>query len=120
MKKAGGGSIINFSSVSYHAMTARLSVYQAAKAAVVGMTRGLARDLGPDKIRLNIITPGWIMTQRQIDLWLTPEAEVDLMKVQCLKEKVYPPDLARMVLWLAADDSRMCTAQNWIVDAGWT
>jgi NAD(P)-dependent dehydrogenase (short-subunit alcohol dehydrogenase family) len=118
MKKAGGGSIINFSSVSYHAMTANLAVYQGAKAGAVGMTRGLARDLGADKIRLNIITPGWIMTQRQIDLWLTPEAEADLMKVQCLKEKVYPPDIARMALWLASDDSRMVTAQNFVVDGG--
>jgi NAD(P)-dependent dehydrogenase (short-subunit alcohol dehydrogenase family) len=118
MRKAGGGSIVNFSSVSYHAMTPRLSVYQAAKAAVVGMTRGLARDLGPDRIRLNSITPGWIMTQRQIDLWLTPEAEAELMRAQCLKEKVYPPDIARMVLWLAADDSRLVTAQNFVVDGG--
>jgi NAD(P)-dependent dehydrogenase (short-subunit alcohol dehydrogenase family) len=118
MKKAGGGSIINFSSVSYHAMTARLSVYQAAKAAVIGMTRGLARDFGPDKIRLNSITPGWIMTQRQIDLWLTLEAEAGLMQAQCLKEKLYPPDIARMVLWLAADDSRLVTAQNFFVDGG--
>ena len=120
MKKAGGGSIVNFSSVSYHAMTARLSVYQAAKAAVIGMTRGLARDFGADKIRLNSITPGWIMTQRQIDLWLTPEAEAGLMQAQCLKEKLYPPDIARMVLWLAADDSRLVTAQNFIVDGGRT
>lgn len=118
MKQAGGGSIVNFSSVSYHAMTPRLSVYQAAKAAVIGMSRGLARDLGPDKIRLNSITPGWIMTQRQIDLWLTPEAEASLMQAQCLKEKVYPPDIARMALWLAADDSRMVTAQNFVVDGG--
>ncbi|CAN5909870.1 SDR family oxidoreductase [soil metagenome] len=118
MKQAGGGSIINFSSVSYHAMAPQLSVYEAAKAAVVGMTRGLARDLGPDNIRLNIVTPGWIMTQRQIDLWLTPEGEADLMKVQCLKEKLYPPDLARMVLWLASDDSRLVTAQNFVVDGG--
>ena len=118
MKQAGGGSIINFSSVSYHAMTPVLSVYQAAKAAVIGMTRGLARDLGPDKIRLNAITPGWIMTQRQIDLWLTPEAEAGLMQAQCLKEKLYPPDIARMALWLAADDSRMVTAQNFVVDGG--
>jgi NAD(P)-dependent dehydrogenase (short-subunit alcohol dehydrogenase family) len=120
MKKAGGGSIVNFSSVSYHAMTPKLSVYQAAKAAVIGMTRGLARDFGPDKIRLNSITPGWIMTQRQIDLWLTPEAEAGLMQAQCLKEKLYPPDIARMVLWLAADDSRLVTAQNFIVDGGRT
>ncbi len=118
MKKAGGGAIVNFSSISYHTMTANLSVYQAAKAAVIGMTRGLARDLGADKIRLNAITPGWIMTQRQIDLWLTPEAEADLMKAQCLKEKVYPPDIARMALFLAADDSRLITAQNFVVDGG--
>ena len=118
MKKAGGGSIINFSSVSYHAMAPQLSVYEGAKAAVVGMTRGLARDLGPDKIRLNIITPGWIMTQRQIDKWLTPEAEAELMKAQVLKEKVYPPDIARMVLFLAADDSRLISAQNFVVDGG--
>ena len=118
MKKAGGGSIVNFSSVSYHTMTANLAVYQAAKAAVIGMTRGLARDLGPDRIRLNAITPGWIMTQRQIDLWLTPEAEAGLMQAQCLKEKLYPPDIARMALWLAADDSRLVTAQNFVVDGG--
>ena len=118
MRKAGGGSIINFSSVSYHTMAPKLSVYEGAKAAVVGMTRGLARDLGVDGIRLNIVTPGWIMTQRQIDLWLTPEAEADLMKAQCLKEKVYPPDIARMVLWLASDDSRLVTAQNFVVDGG--
>jgi D-xylose 1-dehydrogenase len=118
MKKAGGGSIVNFSSVSYHTMTADLAVYQAAKAAVIGMTRGLARDLGPDKIRLNAITPGWIMTQRQIDLWLTPQAEAGLMQAQCLKEKLYPPDIARMALWLGADDSRLVTAQNFVVDGG--
>src|SRR5258708_4368781 len=118
MKKAGGGSIVNFSSVSYHTMTADLAVYQAAKAAVIGMTRGLARDLGPDRIRLNAITPGWIMTQRQIDLWLTPQAEAGLMQAQCLNEKLYPPDIARIALWLAADDSRLVTAQNFVVDGG--
>ena len=118
MKQAGGGAIVNFSSVSYHTMTANLAVYQAAKAAVIGLTRGLARDLGPDRIRLNSITPGWIMTQRQIELWLTPEAEADLLKAQCLKEKVYPPDIARMALFLAADDSRLITAQDFVVDGG--
>jgi len=118
MKQAGGGTIVNFSSISYHTMTADLSVYQAAKAATIGMTRGLARDLGKYKIRLNAITPGWIMTQRQIDLWLTPEAEADLMKAQVLKEKVYPADIARMVLFLASDDSRLISAQNFVVDGG--
>ena len=89
MKKAGGGSIVNFSSISYHTMAPQLSVYQAAKAAVIGMTRGLARDLGGDAIRVNAITPGWIMTQRQIDLWLTPEADAALMAAQCLKAVSY-------------------------------
>lgn len=120
MKQAGGGSIVNFSSTSFHVMTPNLSVYQAAKAATVGMTRGLARDLGGDGIRLNTITPGWIMTQRQIDLWLTPEAEKAQIANQCLKEKLYPPDIARMALWLAADDSRLVTAQDFVVDGGRT
>ena len=118
MKMAGGGSIVNFSSVSYHTMTPHLSVYQTAKAAVIGMSRGLARDLGEHRIRVNSITPGWIMTQRQIELWLTPEAEAQLMQLQCLKEKVYPPDIARMALFLGADDSRMITAQTFVVDGG--
>ena len=82
------------------------------------MTRGLARDLGPDNIRLNAITPGWIMTQRQIDLWLTPAAEADLMKAQVLKEKVYPADIARMVLFRAPDHSRLTPAQNVVVAGG--
>ncbi|MBU8874395.1 SDR family oxidoreductase [Reyranella sp. MMS21-HV4-11] len=118
MKRAGGGSIVNFSSVSYHTMTPNLSVYQAAKAAVIGMTRGLARDLGGDGIRLNAVTPGWIMTQRQIDLWVTPEAKAAQLNAQCLKELLHAPDIARMVLWLASDDSRLVTAQNFIVDGG--
>ena len=83
-----------------------------------GLTRGMARDLGPDRIRVNTVIPGWIMTERQITLWLTPEAEENLMQLQCLKEKLVPADVARMVLWLASDDSRMCTAQLWVVDGG--
>ena len=118
MRKAGSGSIVNLSSVSYVAMTRNLSVYQAAKAAVIGMTRGLARDLGGDNIRVNSVMPGWIMTERQIKLWLTPESEAALMTQQCLREKLYPADIARMILWLAADDSRLVTAQNFIVDGG--
>lgn len=118
MRKAGGGSIVNLSSMSFVAMTRNLSVYQAAKAAVIGMTRGLARDLGGDGIRVNSVMPGWIMTERQIKLWLTPEAEASLMREQCMKEKLYPADIARMILWLAADDSRLVTAQNFVVDGG--
>jgi NAD(P)-dependent dehydrogenase (short-subunit alcohol dehydrogenase family) len=118
MRAAGGGSIINFGSVSWHSLQGGMPAYTTAKAAVEGLTRGMARDLGPDKIRVNTVIPGWIMTERQIALWLTPEGEQNLMQVQCLKEKLAPADVTRMVLWLASDDSRMCTAQLWVVDAG--
>lgn len=118
MREAGGGAIINFGSVSWHRKTGGMPAYTSAKAAVEGLTRSLARDLGPDRIRVNCVIPGWIMTERQMRLWLTHEAETDLLKAQCLKEKVYPDDVANLVLWLAADDSRMCSAQNFIVDAG--
>jgi D-xylose 1-dehydrogenase len=118
MRSAGGGSIINFGSVSWHSLQGGMPAYTTAKAAVEGLTRGMARDLGPDKIRVNTVIPGWIMTERQITLWLTPDAEKNLMQVQCLKEKLAPADVTRMVLWLASDDSRMCTAQLWVVDAG--
>src|SRR6516225_6224448 len=118
MRAAGGGSIINFGSVSWHSLQGGMPAYTTAKAAVEGLTRGMARDLGPDGIRVNTVIPGWIMTERQITLWLTPEAEANLMQVQCLKQKLAPTDVTRMVLWLASDDSRMCTAQLWVVDAG--
>ena len=120
MRAAGGGAIVNMGSVSWHIGQGGMPAYSAAKAAIEGLTRSLARDLGPARIRVNCVIPGWIMTQRQIDLWLTPEAERDLMAAQCLKEKVFPVDVARMVLWLAADDSRLCTSQTWVVDAGWS
>ena len=73
-----------------------------------------------DLVRVNTVVPGWVLTERQIKLWLDADGERQLFENQCLKEKLYPPDIARMVLWLAADDSRLCTAQNFIVDAGWT
>ncbi len=118
MRAAGAGSIITMGSVSWHLGQGGMPAYTTAKAGIEGLTRGLARDLGPDRIRVNCIIPGWIMTQRQIDLWLTPEGERQLMISQCLQEKLYPPDVARMALWLAADDSRMCTSQTWVVDGG--
>ncbi|PPQ31628.1 SDR family NAD(P)-dependent oxidoreductase [Rhodopila globiformis] len=118
MRAAGGGSIINFGSISWHTSQGGMPAYTTAKAAVEGLTKGMARDLGPDGIRVNCIIPGWIMTQRQIDLWLTPEAEAALLQAQCLKTKLVPADVARMVLWLASDDSRMCTSQLWVVDGG--
>jgi NAD(P)-dependent dehydrogenase (short-subunit alcohol dehydrogenase family) len=118
MRAAGGGSIINFGSISWHTSQGNMPAYTTAKAGVEGLTKSMARDLGPHGIRVNCIIPGWIMTQRQIDLWLTPEAEANLLQAQCLKTKLVPADVARMVLWLAADDSRMCTSQLWVVDAG--
>src|SRR5579875_686303 len=120
MIAAGGGSIINFSSVSFMLKQGGMPVYLTAKSAVIGLTHALARDLGPHHVRVNTVVPGWIMTQRQIDLWLTPEAEAEVLRGQCIPEKLYPPDIARMVLWLAADDSRLVTAGEFVVDGGWT
>ncbi len=119
MKRLGGGSIINFGSISWMSSTGGMPAYTTSKAAVSGLTRGLARDLGPFNIRVNTISPGWVMTERQRALWVTPEGERKLDEAQCLPGRLMPEDLARMVLFLAADDSRMCTAQNFIVDAGW-
>lgn len=114
-----GGSIINMGSSSWHIGQGGMPGYTTAKAGIEGLTRGLARDLGPYKIRVNCVIPGWIMTERQKTLWLTADSEKELMQKQCLKEKLQPADVARMVLWLAADDSRLCSNQLFIVDGGW-
>lgn len=119
MAAAGGGSIINFGSTSWLVGQGGMPAYLSAKAAVAGLTRALARDLGPRNIRVNSIVPGWIMTERQITLWLTPEGEQELMRRQCLKRKLLPEDIARVVLFLAADDSGACTNQSYVVDGGW-
>jgi NAD(P)-dependent dehydrogenase (short-subunit alcohol dehydrogenase family) len=120
MVEAGGGSIINMSSVSFLLGQGGMPVYLTAKSAAIGLTRALARDLGPRRIRVNSVIPGWIMTDRQTRLWLTPDGEKKIAEEQCIPEKLYPPDIARMVLWLAADDSRLVTAQSFVVDGGWT
>jgi NAD(P)-dependent dehydrogenase (short-subunit alcohol dehydrogenase family) len=119
MRDSGGGSIVNMGSISWMAGEADCIAYVTAKSAVNGLTRGLARELGPENIRVNCVVPGWVMTRRQLDLWVTPEGEKQMDMMQCLPGRLYPPDIARMVLWLAADDSRMCASQNFIVDAGW-
>lgn len=119
MQAAGGGSIINFGSISWHLAMGGMPAYTTAKAGIEGLTRSFARDLGPDNIRVNCVIPGWIMTERQKTLWLTPEAEADTLAKQCLKRLPEPADVSRLVLWLAADDSRMCTAQLFTVDGGW-
>ena len=119
MRDAGGGSIINLGSISAHIDLMDLPGYITAKAGVEGLTRTLAREYGPWHVRVNCIVPGWIMTEKQLTDWVTPEAEQSIARNQCLPEKVYPDDVARLLLWLAAEDSRACTAQKWIVDGGW-
>jgi NAD(P)-dependent dehydrogenase (short-subunit alcohol dehydrogenase family) len=119
MKKKGAGSIINISSISFHAKGGGYPVYATAKSAVIGLTRSLARDLGPHGIRVNTVTPGWVMTQRQLDLWVDDAAKADIARAQCLPGMLMPAHIASMVLFLAAEDSAMCTAQEFIVDAGW-
>jgi D-xylose 1-dehydrogenase len=119
MIAAGGGSIINMSSNSFLLATGGMPAYTAAKSGVIGLTRGLARDLGAHHVRVNSVFPGWIMTQRQLDLWVTPEAEERRRSGQCIPDRLYADDVARMVLWLAADDSRLVTARDFVVDGGW-
>ena len=119
MAAAGGGSIINLGSTSWLVGQGGMPAYLSAKAAVAGLTRALARDLGPMNIRVNCIVPGWILTERQIQLWLTPEGERELLRRQCLKRKLVPEDIARVILFFAADDSSACTNQSYVVDAGW-
>ena len=97
-----------------------MPVYTTATSAVQGLTRSLARDLGPFGIRVNTVVPGWVMTERQVKLWLTDEGRADIARGQCLQKELKPEHLAKMVLFLAADDSAMCTAQNFVVDGGWT
>ena len=120
MKRLGGGSIINFGSISWMMASGGMPAYTTSKAAVHGLTRGFARDLGPYNIRANTITPGWVMTERQLALWVTPESEARIDQAQCLRERLKPEHLANMVLFLASDDARMITSQNFVVDAGWT
>ena len=119
MKQLGNGSIINMGSTSWMIGQGGMACYTAAKSAVLGLTRSLARDLGEHNIRVNSVAPGWIMTQRQIDLWLTDEAEKELMQRQCLKRKLDPADIARTVLFFASDEASACTNQSYIVDGGW-
>ena len=118
MIAAGKGSIINFGSNSWWQATGGMPVYTTAKAGVHGMTRAFARDLGPHRIRVNTVVPGWVMTERQKQLWATPEALERHRRRQCLPDLIEPVYLARMVLFLASDDAAMCTANNYMVEAG--
>ncbi|MGV8954740.1 MAG: SDR family NAD(P)-dependent oxidoreductase [Cypionkella sp.] len=119
MIKAGRGSIINTGSISWMVMTPRIPVYETAKAAIHGLTRSMARELGKSGIRVNSLVPGWVMTERQLTHWLDAAGEKALDEAQPLAGRVYPDDVARMALFLAADDSAMISAQQFLVDGGW-
>lgn len=118
MKAAGRGVILNFGSISWHLGLPDLVLYQTAKAAIEGMTRGMARELGVHNIRVNTIVPGNVDTPRQKQ-WYTPEGEAEIMAAQCLKARVQPADVAALCLFLASDDGAMCTGHDYFVDAGW-
>jgi D-xylose 1-dehydrogenase len=119
MQAAKEGVIINFGSVSWMVGQGGMAAYTAAKSAVLGLTRSLARDYGPFNIRVNAIAPGWIMTQRQLEKWLTPESEAELMQRQCLKRKLLPDEIAKFTVFLASEEASACTNQQYVVDGGW-
>jgi D-xylose 1-dehydrogenase len=119
MKAANAGAIINFGSVSWIVGQGGMAAYTASKSGVLGLTRSLARDYGSFNIRVNAIAPGWIMTQRQIEKWLTPEGAEELMHRQCLKRKIIPDEIAKFTVFLASDEASACTSQHYIVDGGW-
>lgn len=118
MKRNGGGAIINFGSISWHLGLPNLVLYETAKAGIEGMTRALARELGPDNIRVTCIVPGNVRTPRQ-GQWYTPAEEADIVAQQCLKTRVEPEHVAALALFLASDDGRLCTGHEYWIDAGW-
>jgi NAD(P)-dependent dehydrogenase (short-subunit alcohol dehydrogenase family) len=119
MKSRGRGSILNMSSIAWMIPSTGLPVYIAAKAAIVGLTRTFAHELGPHNIRVNAILPGAILTERQQQLWFTPEYSAEILSRQALKRHLYPDEVARLALFLAADDSSAITNQTHIIDGGW-
>lgn len=118
MKAAGGGSIINFSSISYMMGNAGYPVYTTANSGINGLTRSLAREFGPDRIRVNAVAPGWVLTQKQKDMWVTPEGLAAHLDRQCLKDPLAPEDIVGGVLFLASQTSKMMTGQALVIDGG--
>jgi D-xylose 1-dehydrogenase len=119
MKIAGKGVIVNLGSITWMAGQGGMAGYSAAKSAVLGLTRSLARDYGPFGIRVNAVAPGWIMTRRQLDRWVTPQAEAEIMTRQCLKRKLEPAEVAKFIVFLSSDEASACTSQHYVVDGGW-
>lgn len=120
MRAAGGGAIVNVSSINALLGPGEMPTYSAAKGAINSLTKSLARAWGGEGIRVNALSPGWVVTPRQLELWLTPQAEAEWSKLTALKGRILPDDIARAALFLASDDSRMMTGQNLVVDAGRT
>lgn len=120
MRRLGGGAIVNLGSTSWMNKVKGYPVYATCKSATVGLTRSLARELGADNIRVNTLTPGWIMTEKQLDQWVDEAGERAMNENHCLPGRILGVDVANMALFLGADDSRMVTAQDFVVDAGWT
>jgi NAD(P)-dependent dehydrogenase (short-subunit alcohol dehydrogenase family) len=119
MQAAGEGVIINLGSITWMIGLGGMAGYSASKAAVLGLTRSLARDYGEFGIRVNAVAPGWIMTRRQLDKWVTPEAEAQIMARQCLKRKLEPAEVANFIVFLASQEASACTNQHYVVDGGW-
>jgi NAD(P)-dependent dehydrogenase (short-subunit alcohol dehydrogenase family) len=119
MAAAGGGSVINMSSIAWMIPSTGLPAYVTAKAGIVGLTRTLARELGEANIRVNCVLPGAIMTERQRRMWMTPDYLAEIMQRQSLKRELLPEEVARLVLFLAADDSAGITNQSFVIDGGW-
>ena len=120
MRASGGGSIINLGSISWMTKEGGMPVYTTAKSAMQGLTRSLAQNLGRHRIRVNTLVPGWVMTEKQLRLWVNDQSSRKIDENQCLPDRLEPADVARMALFLAADDSASCTAQDFIVDGGWS
>ena len=114
------GSVINFSSINAILGPSNMPGYVTAKSGLIGMTKALARDYGERKIRVNAILPGWVVTDRQLEKWLTPEAEAEWCKQVALKDRILPQDVANLALFLSSDDSKMITGQSITIDAGRT
>ena len=119
MAKQKSGSIINFSSIIWRIKQSDAVIYSMAKASIHGLTRTLTRKFGAEGIRINTVSPGAIWTERQIRLWYTPEVEKEIMSNQSLKQKIFPEDVAKLVLFLASDESSKCTGQEFTIDGGW-
>lgn len=120
LMRGKGGVIINFSSINAITGPSQMPAYVAAKSALLGLTKALAREYGPEDVRVNCILPGWVVTDRQLKLWLTPEAEDAWMKDTPLKRRILPEDVARLALFLASDDSAVITGQSFVIDGGRT